>query len=306
MASNRAAEFNGGDDEEEALRQAIAMSLGDEVTVPAKDTKHIQPSSGGNSLPATSLSALGIDRRKMEEERLARLKKRKAEANFDTRGREEELPPAQRPKMTNVKSDDQPRLSQSALPTPPSGQNPKPSSNKVVSQMPGGSATIHLPYPKGTVLRTWARGNPRQDDISIEEVLQKDHLELAVLSSFQWDEEWLMAKLNMKKTKVLLIAYAPDEAAVRLCLCLFLQLPRKEESASSANSTVEFAFRSGPHPDFINLYSRPSMADGVNRKTLCRAMCLKDRSGSVSHRWSMVLAVCTRSYSFSNSRSISV
>lgn len=241
MASNRAAEFNGGDDEEEALRQAIALSLGDETPVPAKDTKHSRHSSDpcrGNSLPATSMSALGIDRRKMEEERLARLKKRKAETNFDAQGQEEGLPPAQRQKTTNVEPGDQPSLSKAALPTLSSGQRLKSSSNSGVSEKPGGFTTVRLPYPKGTVLRTWARGTPRQDDIKIEDILQKDQLELAVLSSFQWDEEWLMAKLNMKKTKLLLIAYAPDEATVSLCVCLVLQVLRKQEPTSSANSTA--------------------------------------------------------------------
>ncbi|ROV90301.1 hypothetical protein VSDG_08124 [Cytospora chrysosperma] len=248
MASNRAAEFNGGDDEEEALRQAIALSLGDETPVPAKDTKHSRHSSDpcrGNSLPATSMSALGIDRRKMEEERLARLKKRKAETNFDAQGQEEGLPPAQRQKTTNVEPGDQPSLSKAALPTLSSGQRLKSSSNSGVSEKPGGFTTVRLPYPKGTVLRTWARGTPRQDDIKIEDILQKDQLELAVLSSFQWDEEWLMAKLNMKKTKLLLIAYAPDEAtkdamranvpqeSIRFCF------PLMEHGASCMHSKLQ-------------------------------------------------------------------
>lgn len=252
MASNRAAEFNGGDDEEEALRQAIAMSLGNEGPVPAKDTKDTKDSrqspapSGTTSLPATSMSALGIDRKKMEEERLARLKKRKAETNLDVHERDEGLPPARRPKLMNVNPAEQARLSHSALPTSPSGLNPD--SSKGVSELPKVSATVSLPYPKGTVLRTWTRGTPREDDIKIEEVLQKESLELAVLSSFQWDEEWLMAKLNMKKTKVLLVAYAPDEATVKFRLCLSLQLLRKEAPACSAFSTAEFAFRSGTLP----------------------------------------------------------
>ncbi|ROW12109.1 hypothetical protein VMCG_00047 [Cytospora schulzeri] len=221
MESNRAAEFNGGDDEEEALRQAIAMSLGDEGSGPAKDNKDTKdtkdsPSSPGpskgTSLPTTSMSALGIDRRKMEEERLARLKKRKAGTNFDAQGQQEGLPPARRPKIMDEKPACQPTLSQPALPTPPSGLNPNSSRDRGGFGMPKGSATVRLPYPKGTVLRTWVRGMPRQDDIKIEEVLQKDDLELAVLSSFQWDEEWLMAKLNMATTRVLLVAYAPDDA----------------------------------------------------------------------------------------------
>ncbi|ETR97244.1 phospholipase D/nuclease [Trichoderma reesei RUT C-30] len=70
-----------------------------------------------------------------------------------------------------------------------------------------------LPYPNGTVKRTWARGCARTgDDITIEEVFQKDHLELALLSSFQWDEEWMLSKLDISRTKLLLLAFAKDEA----------------------------------------------------------------------------------------------
>jgi hypothetical protein len=56
-----------------------------------------------------------------------------------------------------------------------------------------------------------ANSQRKHDDISIEEVLQKDDLELAVLSSFLWDMEWILGKLNTKKTRVLLVVHAPNE-----------------------------------------------------------------------------------------------
>ena len=229
MASNPLAEWNGGDDEEEALRQAIAMSLGEtgtdrnsghETSVPANDPSDISNNgsspnpSGAVISPPSSMSALGLDRRKMEEERLARLKKRKADSNFDAQGRDEVLPPTQRPKLLDSNNADKPRVSVSALPTSASNLKSSVHNKKAIPDITKPSSDSHLPYPKGTVLRTWVRGNPRQDDIKIEEVLQKDDLELAVLSSFQWDEDWLMAKLDLRKTKVLLIAFAADEATV--------------------------------------------------------------------------------------------
>jgi hypothetical protein len=58
----------------------------------------------------------------------------------------------------------------------------------------------------------WASGYPRQDDVKIEEILQKDQLELAVLSSFQWDDEWLLSKIDIKNTKMVCIAFASSEA----------------------------------------------------------------------------------------------
>lgn len=81
----------------------------------------------------------------------------------------------------------------------------------------GQSSNDELPFPRGVVKRTWCLGQPRTgDDIKIEEVLQKDKLELAVLSSFQWDEEWLMEKVDIDKTKMVLIAFAKDDKQVGL------------------------------------------------------------------------------------------
>lgn len=72
-----------------------------------------------------------------------------------------------------------------------------------------------LPYAKGVVKKTWARGQPRRgDDITIDEIWQKDQLELAILSSFQWDDEWMMSHLNLAKTRLLLIAFAADDKQV--------------------------------------------------------------------------------------------
>ncbi|KAL2124163.1 hypothetical protein VTJ04DRAFT_528 [Mycothermus thermophilus] len=69
-----------------------------------------------------------------------------------------------------------------------------------------------VPFPRGLVKKTWAFGQPRRgDDIKIEEVLQKGQLQLAVLSSYQWDEEWLLSKIDISRTKLILVAYAADE-----------------------------------------------------------------------------------------------
>ncbi|KAG7133588.1 Tyrosyl-DNA phosphodiesterase 1 like protein [Verticillium longisporum] len=50
------------------------------------------------------------------------------------------------------------------------------------------------------------------DDIKIEEVLEKDKLELAVVSSFQWDEPWLLSKVDTARTRMVFIAYAKNGA----------------------------------------------------------------------------------------------
>ena len=124
--------------------------------------------SEGNE-PTSSLSFLGIDRKKMEQERLAR--KRKASVS----------PP---PPWKIAKS------------------SPNPI-QKSESELDSSKSLGPLVFPRGTVKKTWAFGYPRTgDDIKLEEVLQKQDLNLAVLSSFQWDIEWLLAKLHTRSMSV--------------------------------------------------------------------------------------------------------
>lgn len=118
----------------------------------------------------SGLSFLGIDRKKMEQERLAR--KRKASIS----------PPP-------------PRKIAKSFPSA-TIQTSKPQLGSSKSLGPS-------EFPRGTVKKTWAFGYPRTgDDIKLEEVLQKQDLNLAVLSSFQWDVEWLLAKLNTRSMSV--------------------------------------------------------------------------------------------------------
>ncbi|KAI0382763.1 phospholipase D/nuclease [Hypomontagnella monticulosa] len=129
--------------------------------------------------PTASGGFAGLDRKKMEEERLARQRKRKAvEPEPHDEGRR------QRPKLDAE---------------PPAKLAINPSLDS-------------LPYPKGTVKKTWASGFPRENDIKIEEVLQKEELELAVISSFQWDELWMLSKIDCRTTKVVCVAFALNEA----------------------------------------------------------------------------------------------
>lgn len=228
MASNRAFELNGVDDEDAALRQAIAMSLGEDV--PEEETggpsRNSDPADVGNNTtvpssgvaelvsppaPTSSMSALGLDRKRMEEERLARLKKRKADSLSDpstTSTVDCYGSSVRRPRLVDTEPAGLSSAAQLLTSSTPQGDH------RVSRTTAKSSSATDLPYPKGTVLRTFALGVPRDNDIKIEEVFQKDDLELAVLSSFQWDEGWLMSKLNLKKTKVLLIAYAADDAQV--------------------------------------------------------------------------------------------
>lgn len=257
-------ELNGCDDEDEALRRAIAMSLGESTTATAPTTDddaqgtannvdkgrgqgHAQDEADSHSSSAGGLAMgmLGMDRKQMEEERLARLKKRKAgPANLDSHsnsGHKSEPPPAQRPRLTSGlpslpgHSTGSSGVSQPALPSAISSLNSNSSASKGVSE-------AGPPYAQGAVRRTRALGYARRDDdITLEEVLQRGSLELAVLSSFQWDEEWLMKKLDLKKTKVLLIAFARDEVEVSHAPVS----PRRAPSHAAASSARQVGCSAG-------------------------------------------------------------
>ena len=168
----------------------------------------------------------GLDRKKMEEERLARLKKRKA-SELTGDGKEVEAVPtgtgsrggvAEARNSSESRPYQRPKLDwpSSEPPVPPvslRAASSYPASVSKASKPAAAGCTSSLPFPRGVVKKTWSRSQPRLgDDIKIEEVLQKDKLKLAVLSSFQWDDEWLVSKLDLAQTRVILIAFAADEA----------------------------------------------------------------------------------------------
>ncbi|WAO91028.1 Hypothetical protein NCS54_00847800 [Fusarium falciforme] len=184
-------------DEDEALRYAIALSLQEQENQDQQTSSQVPPASAssasssrrnGTGSGGASFDLLSLDRKKMEQERLQRLAKRRRSPLDEDDDDVVEVPPPKR-----------------KTPVEPSRSLPRPS--------PPSSSP---PFPGGVVKRTWARGYPRtSEDIKIEEVFQKDRLELAVLSSYQWDDEWLLSKIDLRRTKLLLVAYAADESQKR-------------------------------------------------------------------------------------------
>ncbi|KAJ4398023.1 hypothetical protein N0V85_006387 [Neurospora sp. IMI 360204] len=292
MADHRGAQFNDAEDmsDDEALRVAIALSLGQDPFKPqtggkssatidltqddedngesqsnttvesqpvAKDTKSSQTSKQASttSAQASSVSALfGLDRKKMEEERLARLKNKRPASSALESPSPTTARPQQRLKMSSSSykkttgpqtiadlllpesDEDETASSQGSNSPPVTGrmvkagkQQAKPSeavqgkaataaaatvnqSSTAGRTSSGSRPKIELPFPKGAVKKTWVRGQARKgDDITIEEVFQKDKLQLAVLSTFILDEAWLFDKLDLTKTKLILCRGAPNQ-----------------------------------------------------------------------------------------------
>ncbi|KAK9477490.1 tyrosyl-DNA phosphodiesterase-domain-containing protein [Lipomyces japonicus] len=68
---------------------------------------------------------------------------------------------------------------------------------------------LALKYAHGVVKKTAVNGYARNgDDVTIEEILQPDVLRHAVLSAFQWNYEWVLRKLSLGKTELVLVVPA--------------------------------------------------------------------------------------------------
>lgn len=200
------------DDDDEDVKRAIALSL-EEMAASAKSpttapkdedfkSQRNEPRSS-DALASSGMAAFGtmlLDRKKMEEERQARIAKRKRQEG----GSSGDAPTARKP-----------RVSYEASIQSPTGQDHKftATANNPSSATPFSSPSP--PFPKGVVKRTWTHGYERKgDDIKIEEIFQKEQLRLAVLASYQWDDDWLLSKIDISRTRLICIAYASDEAHV--------------------------------------------------------------------------------------------
>ncbi|KAF2269745.1 phospholipase D/nuclease [Lojkania enalia] len=190
--------------EDEDLRRAIALSLQESEITNRKESDqpstvdcassqgryafplpHLNDYQSHNSLgsiPVTSASIkpssglLGLDRKAMEAERLARLGKRKRS------------PSPKRPSKMAIKPERENELSRD-------------------------NTNIHslIQYSRGSIKRTWAFQHPRTDDIKIEELLQPSTLNIAVLSAFDFDVDWMFSKLNPLDVKQIWIMNAKGE-----------------------------------------------------------------------------------------------
>ena len=200
-------------DDDQDLKRAIALSLQDsnsgEKGITAHEaisldsdsdtgTKHsgiVFPTEARNEFrdSRVGLGMLGIDRKRMEQERLDR--KRKASSISPPPIRKamtKDLPPALSRSVETASIETQAAMTYRA------------------TSISNGKGAVFL---TGTVKKTWAFGHERKsDDIKLEEVLQKDDLELAVLSSFQWHMDWLLAKINTRDTNITLVMQANDQA----------------------------------------------------------------------------------------------
>jgi hypothetical protein len=262
--TNRTINLDEEEEEDDDLKRAIALSMQQSnFTEDPKETpetlgeseiaKDIAITSKPNEQPPNSqmsnvFGLLGLDRKQLEQERLARIAKRKAEQDISppplSRERKAAKYNAVSPENVAVKPLVSTQLASSEmdLKTPINGEK------KQVPSAP--SSTPSIQFPKGTVKKTWVFRCPRKgDDIKIEEVLQCADLELAVLSAFQFDMEWLFTKFQASKTRFMLMMQAKDEITVSF------HLPHRANSF--VNITLETPIRSrhGQHATYTVMLS---------------------------------------------------
>lgn len=200
------------DSEDDDLRRAIALSLQgqdggsmeDAIDIDKWENSENQAAGLGaenttsqskivQSPPAT---LLGLDRRQMEAERLQRLK-RKRQVSLSP-----PVPTPARPMHATST-----RENNDARSAPVHFRGTDDFNDKVT--MGDGKAPV---YPRGVVKKTHVARHQKTDEtIELEEVLDSEHLKLALLSSFQWDIPWLFSKLRHSETLITLVMQAKDE-----------------------------------------------------------------------------------------------
>ncbi|KAK5167757.1 uncharacterized protein LTR77_007456 [Saxophila tyrrhenica] len=178
----------------------------------------------------------GLDRKTMEEERLARLG-RKRERSISPPGHRDarkavkletvdvdesvvSLPSgAMLKSFSTIVSDDQ-KGRKSATANAANQKMTNGHSNAETESSGNTAGAAHnnhsrLQYPNGAVKRTWAFGFERTgDDVKLEEVLEARTLHTAVLSAYQWNTDWVLSKLKVPpngKTKLIFVMQAKED-----------------------------------------------------------------------------------------------
>ncbi|KAK6361983.1 hypothetical protein TWF730_005688 [Orbilia blumenaviensis] len=158
----------------------------------------------------------------MERERLARLKRKTPDDSYSPR--------AKHTKSLGIQSITV-KKEEPAEPSSSSGPSKNTKGPFMTLRDLQERVTNYVPratqYRDGTVKKTFIQGVARgHDDITIEEVLQKDTLQTAVLSAYQWDFLWVLGKIKTGECDLVLVLHAKEDEVVdhyRRNLC---NLPR--------------------------------------------------------------------------------
>lgn len=198
---------------------------------------------------------LGLDRKAMEEERLARVRKRAAAigdaqqqaaktaipSDFSRRSVSPKTNPFKKRAAENLDSDDAGRPSKALrIDNNNDGQSTN-SSSRTANPQPtisqagkfGVCATNNtdIRYPNGAVKRSCSTAHDPSNTVTLSSVLQSSTLTTAVISSWQMDFDYLATKIDPKRTKFVFVLeaktptdktrwqqdFAGLEKSIRLC-----------------------------------------------------------------------------------------
>ncbi|KAL1649173.1 hypothetical protein SLS58_001747 [Diplodia intermedia] len=238
-------------------------------TAPTTDSAANQPQPATNRSVNDSLK--NLDRKQLEAERLARQKSRKhadSQPSSQERGR-----PSKKPRIgTSVASSQGPELIDLTAPTTtsPTARSqaqeirqilhdegifvPRETANRQVSA--SSRRTTEPQYLDGAVKKTWAQGFPRNNDIKIEEVLQKSDLNHLLVSSFNFDTEWWSTKIDSQVTKQTWIVGSSDEevaAEWTMAPVLFDNVSVSLADMKGVNGIYHAKFLIGAHPKYLRI-----------------------------------------------------
>lgn len=210
------------DEDDEELKRALAMSLEENtkedvsqapLPSPVEKISTMSSNASAPNVPVASKppGILGLNRKQMEQERLARFNKRKADDGSSPLPELESKVPKTEPVLRNAAI---PYSGPSLASTPSNICESTAANSPKFGVQP--TARPVPQWPLGAVKKTHVSGIPRKgNDITIEEVFQRADLELAVLSSFMWDMEWLFSKLDTQRTRFIFVMQAKEEETVR-------------------------------------------------------------------------------------------
>ncbi|EPS41174.1 hypothetical protein H072_4937 [Dactylellina haptotyla CBS 200.50] len=214
-------------DDEEAVKQTIKKEepqsrvkkeVKQEVSRDRVKEEVKQEESDKQEKPRPS-GMLNLDRAHMEQERLARLKRKTPDDSH--------VPQAKHVKSIALPGNgikkEAPRASSWLGSGSESGSGSRSGSNiggrnpfmTIRDLQKRVSYYVPQQYLDGVVKRTFIQGAERtSDDITLEEILQKDTLQTAVLSAFTWDFMWILDKLKVGECDLVLVVSAKEDELV--------------------------------------------------------------------------------------------
>ena len=222
------------DADDEDMKRAIAMSLNQDQVM-GSDAKISGTTAQSPSRRVQHAAGIaGLDRKAMEEERLARAARKRERSVSPPPFRGSRKAPKLEATTTVLPSGAMLRSFSTVVNNDQTGRKSgaanaanqqlkmlcstpmvKEETRTSDVQQPNAPLQGSLKYPNGVVKKTWAFGFDRAGhDVKLEEVLEPLTLRTAVLSAFQWDSNWVLSKLKVPpdgKTKCLFVMQAKEE-----------------------------------------------------------------------------------------------